>query len=159
MVYILGLRPGDYPGALQGNRLPIMLFLDRSRNQADLYCPDLNYGAAVHADKWIPILPNTDAALQLAIIYTWIKEESYDKGYVSTHAVGFDKVMAYVMGEEDGVAKTPAWAAQKCGVPEWTIKALARDWAKKIVSIAHYFGGSYIRGPYSSEPAGWNVFF
>ena len=37
-------------------------------------CPDLNYGAAVHADKWIPVLPNTDAALQLAIIYTWIKE-------------------------------------------------------------------------------------
>ena len=32
-------------------------------------CPDLNYGAAVHADKWIPILPNTDAAMQLAIAY------------------------------------------------------------------------------------------
>ncbi|MBA7704791.1 Pyrogallol hydroxytransferase large subunit [subsurface metagenome] len=29
-------------------------------------CPDLNYGAAIHADKWIPILPNTDAALHLA---------------------------------------------------------------------------------------------
>jgi trimethylamine-N-oxide reductase (cytochrome c) len=28
---------------------------------------------AVHADKWIPVLPNTDAALQLAIAYTWIK--------------------------------------------------------------------------------------
>ena len=28
-------------------------------------CPDLNYAAAVHADKWIPVLPNTDAALQL----------------------------------------------------------------------------------------------
>ena len=32
-------------------------------------CPDLNYGAAVHADKWIPVLPNTDAAMQLAIAY------------------------------------------------------------------------------------------
>ena len=37
-------------------------------------CPDLNYGAAVHADKWIPILPNTDAAMQFAIAYTWITE-------------------------------------------------------------------------------------
>ena len=54
---------------------------------------------------------------------------------------------------EDGVAKTPEWASKKCGVPEWTIKALARDWAKKTVSIAHYFGGSYVRGPYSHEPA------
>ena len=29
-------------------------------------CPEINYGAAVHGDKWIPILPNTDAALYLA---------------------------------------------------------------------------------------------
>jgi anaerobic selenocysteine-containing dehydrogenase len=116
-------------------------------------CPDLNYGAAVHADKWIPILPNTDAALQLAIIYTWIKEGTYDKEYVKTHVIGMDKVQSYVMGEEDGVPKTPEWASRKCGVPEWTIKALARDWAKKTVSLIHYYGGSYIRGPYSHEPA------
>ena len=34
-------------------------------------CPDLNYGAAVHADKWIPVLPNTDAALMAAVAYVW----------------------------------------------------------------------------------------
>jgi len=116
-------------------------------------CPELNYGAAVHADKWIPVLPNTDAALQLAIIYTWIKEGTYNKDYVATHAVGFDKVKAYVMGEEDGVPKTPGWASSKCGVPEWTIKALAREFAARITSIVHFFGGGFIRGPYSSEPA------
>ena len=27
--------------------------------------PDVNYTNAVHADVWIPVLPNTDAALQL----------------------------------------------------------------------------------------------
>ena len=115
-------------------------------------CPDLNYGAAVHADKWIPILPNTDAAFQLAIIYMWITEGTYNKEYVKTHTVGMDKVEDYVLGKEDGVPKTPAWASKKCGVPEWTIKAFARDWAKKKVSIAHYFGGSYVRGPFSHEP-------
>jgi molybdopterin guanine dinucleotide-containing S/N-oxide reductase-like protein len=115
-------------------------------------CPDLNYGAAVHADKWIPILPNTDSALQLAIIYIWVTEGTYNKEYVSTHSVGMDKVADYILGKEDGIPKTPAWATKKCGVPEWTIKALARDWAKKIVSIAHYFGGSYVRGPFSHEP-------
>jgi len=116
-------------------------------------CPDLNYGAAIHADKWIPVLPNTDAALQLAIIYVWITEETYDKSYVATHTIGFEKVKDYIMGREDGVPKTPAWASPKCGVPEWTIKALAREFASKTTSIAHYFGGSYIRGPYSHEPA------
>jgi len=116
-------------------------------------CPDLNYGAAIHADKWIPILPNTDAALQLAIIYVWIIEGTYDKDYVATHTVGFDKVKYYVLGKEDGVPKTPEWASKKCGVPEWTIKALAREFAARTTSIAHYFGGSMIRGPFSHEPA------
>jgi trimethylamine-N-oxide reductase (cytochrome c) len=116
-------------------------------------CPDLNYSAAVHADKWIPILPNTDAALQLAIAYIWITEGTYDKDYVATHVVGFDKFSEYVMGKEDGVPKTPEWASKKCGIPEWTIKALARQWAAKKTSTIHYYGGSYIRGPYSHEPA------
>ncbi len=116
-------------------------------------CPDLNYGAAVHADKWIPILPNTDAALQLAIAYIWIEEDTYNKDYIATHTVGFDKVKAYVMGEEDGIPKTPEWASAKCGAPEWTIKALAREFAAKTTSIAHYFGGSMVRGPFSHEPA------
>jgi molybdopterin guanine dinucleotide-containing S/N-oxide reductase-like protein len=116
-------------------------------------CPDLNYGAAVHADKWIPVLPNTDAALQLAIIYIWITENLYDKEYMKTHTVGFNKVKDYVTGKEDGVPKTPAWASSKCGVQEWTIKALAREFATRTTSIVHVCGGSMIRGPYSHEPA------
>ncbi len=116
-------------------------------------CPDLNYGAAVHADKWIPVLPNTDAALQLAIAYVWLTEGTYEKEYVRTHAVGYEEFFDYVLGKEDSVPKTPKWASEKCGVPPWTIKALARDWAKKVTSIIHGNGGNYIRGPYSTEPA------
>ena len=92
-------------------------------------CPDLNYGAAVHADKWIPILPNTDAAMYLAIAYIWITEGTYDKEYVATHVVGFDKFEDYVLGKEDGIPKTPNWASKKTGVPSRIIKALARAWA------------------------------
>ena len=115
--------------------------------------PALNYAAAIHADKWIPILPNTDAAFQLAVAYMWLTEDTYEKDYIATHAHGFDKFVDYVMGGDDGVPKTPAWAAEKCGVPEWTIKAFARDWAKKTASILHGNGGCFIRGPYASEPA------
>ncbi|MEE8619375.1 MAG: hypothetical protein V3S84_04530, partial [Dehalococcoidales bacterium] len=120
-------------------------------------CPDLNYSAAIHADKWIPILPNTDAALQFAIAYVWITGGTYDKEYVATHTIGFDKVRDYVLGKEDGIPKTPKWAARITGVPSRIIKALAREWASKATSIAHGNGGGMIRGPYSTEPARMEV--
>jgi molybdopterin guanine dinucleotide-containing S/N-oxide reductase-like protein len=154
MVLFWGCDPETTPWGFSGQTATRFCYYWTELGIKQIYiCPDLNYGAAVHADKWIPILPNTDVALQLAIIYTWIKEGTYDKEYVATHTVGFDKVKAYVMGEEDGLAKSPAWASPKCGVPEWTIKALARSFASQATSIAHFYGGSYIRGPYSHEPA------
>lgn len=116
-------------------------------------CPDVNYGCAVHADKWIPILPNTDSALHLAIMYTWLKEDTWDKEFIATHAVGFDLFQKYVLGEEDGIPKTPEWAEPICGVPVRIIKALARKWHKEATTIAHCNGGSYIRSAYSHEPA------
>lgn len=115
--------------------------------------PDVNYTNAVHADKWIPVLPNTDAAMQLAIIYTWMTEGLYDKEYVETHVEGFDWLEYYVLGKEDGVPKTPKWAEEKCGVPSYRIKALARYWGTHKVSIAHCNGGGYIRSCFSHEPA------
>ena len=115
--------------------------------------PALNFSGVCQADKWIPVKPNTDAALQLGVIYTWLTEDLYDKEYVRTHAVGYEEFFDYVLGKVDGEPKTPAWASEKCGVPEWTIKALARDWASKVVSISHGNGGPYIRGPFCHEPA------
>jgi molybdopterin guanine dinucleotide-containing S/N-oxide reductase-like protein len=154
MVIFQGCDPETTPWGFVGQFASRLCYFWRDAGIKQVYiCPDVNYGCAVHADKWIPILPNTDAALQLAIIYTWIKEGSYKKDYIKTHTVGFDKIKDYVLGKVDGEPKTPAWATKKCGVPEWTIKALARDWAKKKVSLAHYFGGSYVRGPFSHEPA------
>ena len=116
-------------------------------------CPDLNYGAAVHADKWIAPLPNTDAALWLGIAHTWMDEGTYDKDYIATHTEGFDWFERYVMGREDGIPKTAKWAEGKCGVPAADIKALARYWATHNVTTAHCNGGGYIRSCFSTEPA------
>lgn len=115
--------------------------------------PDINYGAAVHCDKWFPVYPNTDSALQLAIAHTWIKEGTYDREYVDTHSVGFDWFEWHVMGGDDGIEKTPEWAESVCGLPARRIKALARHWAKRNVTIGHGNGGSFIRSFYSHEPA------
>ncbi|MGI6216315.1 MAG: molybdopterin-dependent oxidoreductase [Coriobacteriales bacterium] len=120
--------------------------------------PDCNYAAAIHADRWIPVLPNTDAAMQLAIAYVWLTEDTYDKEYLATHADGFDWFSYYVLGEEDGVPKTPEWAEEKCGVPAYTIKALARYWAQHNVSIGHCNGGGMVRAAFSHEPARLEVY-
>ena len=91
MVLFWGCDPETTPWGFSGQFASSYVFLEEIGIKQVYICPDLNYGAAVHADKWIPVLPNTDAALQLAIIYMWIKEGTYDKEYVETHVVGFDK--------------------------------------------------------------------
>jgi molybdopterin guanine dinucleotide-containing S/N-oxide reductase-like protein len=154
MVLFWGGDPETTPWGLIGQSATRLCYYWSEVGIKQVYiCPDLNYGAAVHADKWIPVLPNSDAALQLAIAYIWMTEGIYDKDYVATHTVGYDKFEYYVLGREDGIPKTPEWASPKCGVPEWTIKALAREFASTTTSIVHTCGGSLIRGPYSHEPA------
>ena len=121
-------------------------------------CPDMNYAAACHADKWIPVLPNTDLALQFAIAHVWITEDLYDKEYIETHTVGFEYLKREVMGKgDDGIEKTPKWAEAKCGVPARIIKALARAWAREATTLAHCNGGGYIRSSYSHEPGRMEV--
>ncbi|MDR0350539.1 MAG: molybdopterin-dependent oxidoreductase [Coriobacteriales bacterium] len=153
-VLFWGADPETTPwgwGGLQPSRI-CFWFTEIGVKQIHI-APDVNYTNAVHADRWIPVLPNTDAALQLAIAYVWMTEELFDRAYVDTHVVGFDWFEHYVLGGEDGIAKTPEWAAEKCGIPSYRIKALARYWGARRISIAHCNGGGYIRGCFSHEPA------
>jgi trimethylamine-N-oxide reductase (cytochrome c) len=147
-----GCDPETTPVAFDGQLASRLCYWWSDLGIKSVYiCPDLNYGAAVHADKWIPVKPNTDAALMLGIPHVWLSEGTYDKEYVKTHTYGFDKFVEYVDGTEDGIPKTPAWAADKTGIPEAGIKALAREWASKRTSIVHGNGGPSIRGPYATE--------
>ena len=117
----IGCDPETTPWGWGGQTVSQLCYWFTELGIKQIYiCPDLNYGAAVHADKWIPILPNTDAAMYLAIAYTWITEGTYDKEYVKTHVVGFDKFKDYVLGKEDGIPKTPKWASEKRGIPSRT---------------------------------------
>ncbi len=154
MLLFWGCDPETTPWGWNGQIVSRLCYWFTELGIKQVYvCPDVNYGTAVHADKWIPIRPNTDAALQLAIAYTWITEGTCDKEYVATHVVGFDKFEEYVLGKEDGIPKTPEWAEKKTAIPSLTIKGLAREWASRKTTIVHANGGPYIRGPYSTEPA------
>jgi trimethylamine-N-oxide reductase (cytochrome c) len=158
MILFWGCDAETTPGGQNGQAATRLLYWWTELGIDCIYiCPDLNYGAAVHADKWIPVLPGTDAALYLAVGYQWMTSGTFDKEYVDTHSVGYDKFEEYVLGKEDGIPKTPEWASEKCGVPVWTIKALAKQWATRVTSIAHGNGGPGIRGPYATENARMEV--
>jgi len=116
--------------------------------------PFCNYTAAILADKWIAPRPGTDAAMAMAIAYVWIEEGTYDKDYLDTHTVGFEQFKRHIMGEDDGVPKSPGWAEEITGVEGRTIKALAREWASKRTMLSSGTRGgmsSACRQAYSTE--------
>ncbi len=91
--------------------------------------PRLTNTVATFADQWIPIRPSTDAAMLISMAYVIIKEGLEDQAYLDRHTVGFEQYKRYVMGDEDGIPKSPAWAEPITGVPASTIENLAKEYA------------------------------
>ncbi len=80
--------------------------------------------------EWLPIRPNTDTAMMLALAHVVLAEGLEDKGFLDQYCVGGEAVRAYVLGESDGQPKTPAWAEAITGVPADRIVELARQMAE-----------------------------
>lgn len=93
--------------------------------------PYYNHTAGLLGGKWLAPRPGTDAALAMAIAQVWMAEGLYDKDYVAKRCVGFDVWADYIMGKEDGIAKTPEWQESETGIPAREVRALARQWGKK----------------------------
>jgi anaerobic dimethyl sulfoxide reductase subunit A len=85
--------------------------------------------SAILADQWIPIRPGTDVALVAAVAYVMERDELVDRAFLATHTTGYALYQRYLVGEQDGVAKTPQWAEPITGVPADQIEALARAYA------------------------------
>ena len=92
--------------------------------------------------EWIGIKPTTDCALMDAMSYVIWKEDLYDHFFVEERCLGFDKYFAYLEGKEDGIAKTPVWAAKITGISEECIIDLARSYANtKPAALMQGYGG------------------
>ncbi|MDY6992680.1 MAG: molybdopterin-dependent oxidoreductase [Pseudomonadota bacterium] len=103
--------------------------------------PQYTDSASAYDAWWIPIKPNTDAAMLAAMAYYIFEHNLQDQYFINKFAQGMDQgtmpmwarggesFKDYIMGYSDGIAKTPEWAEQICGVKAATIKELAHLYA------------------------------
>jgi biotin/methionine sulfoxide reductase len=86
--------------------------------------------------QWVPIRPNTDTAMLLALVHTLVAEGLHDEAFLARYCVGFERVKSYLVGESDGQPKDADWASAISDVPAETIRALARRMAKTRTMVS-----------------------
>ncbi|EHD22869.1 MULTISPECIES: molybdopterin guanine dinucleotide-containing S/N-oxide reductase [Brenneria] len=89
--------------------------------------------------EWIPIRPNTDVALMLALGYEIQRLGADDKDFLQRYCVGYEQLTDYLGGRSDGTAKTPAWASAITGIPAARIERLARQ----LIGVRSFITCSY----------------
>lgn len=89
--------------------------------------------------EWLAAVPGTDTALMLALVHTLVSEGLHDVAFVERYTDGWPAFERYLMGRDDGCAKSADWAAPLCGLPADALRALARSLAGKrvLVCVAH----------------------
>ena len=98
--------------------------------------PLCNNTAQMMGGKWLAIRPGTDSALAMAIMFEWIRLNLYDQEFVQSRTTGFAEWRSYLLGETDGVPKTPEWQERETGIPARDARSLARLWGSKRTYLA-----------------------
>ncbi|WP_411704290.1 molybdopterin guanine dinucleotide-containing S/N-oxide reductase [Edaphovirga cremea] len=89
--------------------------------------------------EWIPIRPNTDVALMLALGYEIQRQGAHDLAFLASHCTGYPQLLEYLTGAQDGIAKTPQWASEITGIPVARIEWLAQQ----LIGVRSLITGSY----------------
>jgi biotin/methionine sulfoxide reductase len=85
--------------------------------------------------QWIALRPSSDVALMLALAHVIVSEDRHDRDFLARCCTGYERFARYLLGETDGVAKDPRWAAAITDVPEVVIVDLARKIATQRTVI------------------------
>ena len=103
--------------------------------------PQYTDSAAAYDAWWIPIKPNTDAAMLAAMAHYIFTNNLQDQAFIDRFTQGMDagtmpqwargkeNFKDYILGTYDGQPKSPEWAEPICGVKADDIKKLADMYA------------------------------
>jgi anaerobic dimethyl sulfoxide reductase subunit A len=107
--------------------------------------PQYTDSAAAYDAWWIPIRPNTDAAMMAGMAHYIFTNNLHDQEFIDKFTMGMDagtmpdwakntpngkeNFKDYILGKTDGTPKTPQWAAEICGVKADDIIKLAKMYA------------------------------
>ncbi len=107
--------------------------------------PQYTDSASTYDAWWIPIRPNTDAAMMAGMAYHIFDKNLHDQDFINKFTMGMDagtmpdwakntpngreNFKDYLRGTYDNIPKTPDWAAEICGVKAEDIKKLAEMYA------------------------------
>ncbi|MFP1877137.1 molybdopterin-dependent oxidoreductase [Lonsdalea quercina] len=89
--------------------------------------------------EWIPIRPNTDVALMLALGFEIRRREADDRTFLERYCVGYEALSDYLDGRTDGTPKTPEWASAITGIPAERIARLAQQ----LIGVRSFITCSY----------------
>ncbi|MGB5639028.1 MAG: molybdopterin-dependent oxidoreductase, partial [Sedimenticolaceae bacterium] len=108
--------------------------------------PQYTDSASAYDAWWIPIKPNTDAAMMAGMAHYIFTNNLHDQDFINRFTMGMDagtmpdwaqqsangkeNFKDYILGTYDGVPKSPEWAADICGVSAEQIKKLADMYAR-----------------------------
>ncbi|MCV7251243.1 molybdopterin guanine dinucleotide-containing S/N-oxide reductase [Mycobacterium hackensackense] len=88
--------------------------------------------------EWHAPVPGTDVAIMLALAHVLATENLADREFLATYCTGYDRFERYLLGTDDGIPKSPAWASALSGLPAETIATLARRMAaaRTLVTVS-----------------------
>jgi anaerobic dimethyl sulfoxide reductase subunit A len=103
--------------------------------------PQFTDSASTYDAWWIPIKPNTDAAMMAGMAHYIFTHKLQNQRFINKFCQGMDagtmpkwakdkeSFKDYILGKSDGVPKTPEWAEKICGVKADDIRKLAHMYA------------------------------
>ncbi len=104
--------------------------------------PQYTDSAAAYDAWWIPIRPNTDAAMLAGMAHYIFQNNLQDQAFIDRFVQGMDagtmpewakgqeSFKDYILGTHDKTPKSPEWAEKICGVSAADIKKLADMYAR-----------------------------